>query len=189
MARRRFVAKDGRYWEIGIESDLGGPTIVTVTGRGGFRKVDQHKQMNLAVATERLEQLVREKCKAGYVEEGGAPPSAAAPATASAATLAGLVERDPYRGFHAAREALATTADPAAVIAVLLRALELVESDIDEHDTANYNSYFPPTDTDEPTYDALHSYRAHYEKLRTQLAAGRRVSLRALTFEVTGRSR
>ena len=174
MTRRRFVHRDdaSKALEIFLEDT----SVAVLTIRGNFRQ----KAVALG-GIERQAQLARER---GYVEvdEHGAPlEPVVAPLDVS--KLENAVSSRPYETFAEAQRLLVDH-PRAEVLSLLLRALEAIEADVDEHDGANYNAWFPPTDEDEPTYDALHDYRAHYTKLTKSLERGKKLSAASLKFRV-----
>lgn len=170
MTRRRLVHRDdaSKSLEIFLEDS----SAVVITIRGNFRQ----KAVALG-GVERQVQLARER---GYVEVGALEP-VIPPLDLTALTSA--VSSRPYETFAEAQKLLVDH-PRADLLELLLRALDGIEADVDEHDAANYNAWFPPVDEDEPTYDALHDYREHYEKLLKSLERGKKLSAASLKFRV-----
>jgi hypothetical protein len=177
MTRRRFVHRDdaAKWCQVFLE----GTELTVISGRGNFR------QKTTPLGT--VESEVRKVLERGYVEvdEAGVPVVVAPAPKVDVARLKQRVKSDPYGVFTESKAALKVDAQTAKLLTVLLAALDAIELDVDEHDAQNYNSYFPRTDEDAPTYGALHAYRAHYERLALELKKRLMPDAAALSFHVS----
>lgn len=167
MHRRFFRHKDdpSRKQEI-FRDPTGAVTVVQVRG--------QRREVKQVMKT--LEGAIKDAALFGYLEvteDGQLVTQRLEDVDLTALTK--RVASDPYRVFAEARELLGRAAKPLLVLRLLLQALDGNERDTDEHDTANYNSYFPPTDEDEPTYDALFALRGHWRAVVARLEKGEQV--------------
>lgn len=157
MNRRRFIHREDSSKSIQLFVEDG--VLVSISLRGNFR------QKTAPLGS--LESECKKVLGRGYIEvdEAGNVLARAAPTEPSLDALELRIGADPYGAFFEAKAALVAASEKNKVLTLLLRALDAIEADIDEHDAQNYNSYFPATDPEEPGYGALHAYREHYERL------------------------
>ncbi|TCI84854.1 HEAT repeat domain-containing protein [Tenacibaculum sp. M341] len=80
-------------------------------------------------------------------------------------SLKTIVDKNPYEVFLEIKKSLPKSKYKLASLELILRALQYIENDIEEHDTENYNQYFQPTNPQEPCYDELWNYQEHYKQL------------------------
>ena len=177
MKRRfRHATRIGEFREI---ADEGGQVVVyfSTDWLGENRKRNEAK-------TGTFEQEVALAGERGFtieVDEKGAPLK---PPTSldRARLLAEKLEADPYNTFVALRALLPEMSKPGPVLKNLLRALELIEADVDEHELQNYRVYFPAGDG----LEALTAYREHYQRLVKQVSKGVKPSAAHLRYEFVG---